>query len=274
MNNPIYRFWNNQTDNYTNIDTVFWVEGSKIYWAVTAAYGSNKWAGTAEHLLASDVDMSKFEAAWTVAMTELAKQAKIANKYVYLDLEHIPSFLNNTWDYKFAVIAAKIFKEVAPELKLGCYAIPTLGLSNNENVINFDAGKLPSYEPIVKEWLEKLSPLINILDSIDIGAYMLGAGWEDRDLAYFKAMRRIWARYFPNKKFFFSVWGQYANYTPTISQDILLRYAQTVTEISGDSIICFALEQPRDDFFVRSLLRQSKERFLTRIIRQITKAFI
>lgn len=272
FHDPVYY---NIGNEYADLHPVFWVNGGHVGNAVNAVYGSNQWLAKYpngswdESRLADTVDQSKFADQWVEAMKPLAMAAKQRGDYVYLDLEHIPYRFGDSIDLRYAYLAAKTFRDTAPGLKLGFYCLP-LGfdvITSNEEMIQF--AKKPTLAP-VKAGVEKLKPIIELLDSVDIPAYLQHQVTTERDLDYFVAERKVMEKFFPKTPFIYSAWGRYqyeqdaagnrlpegaAPETAIVPLAVLKRYASILTRW-GDDVILFDLQSPRDDFFVDELRRK------------------
>lgn len=288
MKSQLFRFFGNDLVNPDNdpnpfkLHPVLWGDGRIVSPAVSDAFGSHAWKmlypDTGRHdesRLADGVDVETFAKVWIKAWETIAKQAHARGDLVFLDMEHIPRFIAGRWDYRFALSALETIKRNAPGLQTCFYNIPTFGLSNAENTIAYDAGKLPQYETIVKDNVRLFKRLINLLDYVDIGAYLLGAPWIERDLEYIPAMRRIMKRFFPHTKIMYSAWGSFANRTTAdghvdrgpetpeslatlvIPKEVFPRYAMILTA-NGDGVTIFDDDENRDGYFIEQLKLRSE----------------
>lgn len=201
---------------------------------------------------------------WKLACIEIAKELKNNGNLIYMDLEHIPYMIDGKKNLQFAIEMAQIFKNLCPGLKICCYSLEVADIVNLDYIIAFDKGKTDaSYNKNIKDSAKFYKPLIDLLDTVDLPAYLLGKDCFERDIEAIKAYRRLIKKLYPSIKIIQSVWGRYHdawNKTPeqyTIEQEKLSIYTSILTK-NDDDIIVFDEVQNRDDIFIEQLKNKSE----------------
>lgn len=272
MKTQMFRFFD---ESPYGLHPVYWLHGGEISRAVNAAYGGEGWrlmgangrvdeGGLSPAVTSSAELWEKFNLAWSEACDSLAKKAKARGDLIYMDIEHLPTRWDGKEDWRFVVSMAQAFKRLCPGLKLTCYFAFVADFVNNDWLIKYDAGKTSAeYNERVAQTRAQRRPLFELLDFVDISAYLLGAACFRRDIDCIKAHRRVVKRFYPHTEIIYSAWGRYHdnwNKTPeeyTIAPERLLEYARLLTR-NGDKVILFSEFAPRDDYFVEQLKARSE----------------
>lgn len=268
-----FRFQPPVNDSY-ELHEVNWINGAQVSTAMTAVLGSDDWrvyprgdGWQDERRLSDAVDLDRFPDQWAEVCNIIVGNARQRSDLIYLDMEHLPTDFGKGTDCRYAVALAQAFRDQAPGLRLACYAFPLgLGIPTNEKYIVY--AKSLTATKSIKASIDSLKPLAELLDFIDLGAYLLQASQSDRDLSMISALRRVARKFFPSLKLIFSAMGQYqyqeidgqavewgkAPGSEVINPAILKKYAANLTRY-GDDVTLFDLQSPRDDFFVEELKR-------------------
>lgn len=259
MKSRLFRFFD--TSPY-NLHPVFWIHGAKIATVVSEVFGSIEWRGKTETEIA--INSKDFMPIWKQACINIAQEAKQNSNLIYMDMEHIPYIIDGKHDLQFAIAMAEIIKNICPGLKISCYSAPIADIINLDYLILYDQGKTnDAYNKNIKDSLKFYKPLVDLLDAVDLPAYLLGKDCFDRDIAAIKTYRRLIKRYYPDINIIQSAWGRYHdawNFTPEeyiIEQNKLYIYANLLTK-NGDDIIIFDEVIDRDNFFIQQLKNKSE----------------
>jgi len=170
-----------------------------------------------------------------------------ANGLIYFDAEAVSAV--NTPAKDILIECFKAYDKRVPYFRRACYGGPPSPFGRREDVIAAGNDK----DHPMREWIRSNADFYSYLDYMDMGSYIIGEQFIDRDFDCFTAWRQLVRQYLPHARPIWSVWGCY-NWPPypPMPPAVQTRYADFATRYDDD-VIVFDYKPKRDDALVSRL---------------------
>jgi len=167
-------------------------------------------------------------------------------KYCVFDVEHPALETMEPNDFAYHL---RLFREVAPDVKVGVYGYAYLpeGVYSNRD---------STAERFI-EILRTRRPVYDLCDFLNDDVYLMGPAWLARDLAYIRKMAVAYADVYPGKPWIPWVHGRYTSVEgrPIINKTTCLQYAKVLRE-NCDGVLVWHSDVP--DIPLHEVLRDRR----------------